>query len=42
LIADYEQGTFDCPAGQIEVRTYDFFSCPPVLADNIAFNFVVP
>jgi hypothetical protein len=42
LMAFYVDGVFSCPAGNIEVRTYDFGTGTPVLSDNVAFTIVVP
>ena len=41
LLAFYEYGTYDCPAGYIEVRTYNFGTGTPVLADTVAFTIIV-
>jgi len=37
LLAYVLRTPFDCPAGYIEVRTYDFSGGPSVLTDNAAF-----
>jgi hypothetical protein len=42
LLAYYENGTFDCAAGQIEVRTFDFNAGgAPVPSDLVAFSVFV-
>ena len=41
LLAFYDYGSPDCPAGYIEVRTYNFGTGTPVLADTVAFTIIV-
>ncbi len=41
LLAYWVDSVFDCPAGQIDIRTYDFSSGAPVLSHNVAFTVFV-
>jgi len=40
--AFYEQGGSDCPAGNIEVRTFDFSSGTATASQNVAFSVSAP
>lgn len=42
LLAFYRDDSNSCPAGYIEVRTYNFDSGTPVEEDTVAFTIVVP
>lgn len=42
LLAFWRSYGSGCPAGNIEVYTYDFSSGTPVMSDNVAFTVFVP